>query len=193
MTGFILASSINWVDFLNYPHVGNPLPGQYDGPPVVFVLLDFAFFLYLANRFIFRPLVRMAREENDRFRQSVEEALRQEKQAEQIDAECRILESTMDAKKNEIDERIRQKIEIEREQIFRKAAEYQAMRKNETLKQILVKREIMIRQIRDEILVEAVTAFRREMHETVTPHNHLPLFRKGLDSLFDGKEAHHES
>lgn len=185
-------SSVNWVDLLHYPHVGNPLPGQYEGPPIVFVLINFAIFLYLAHRFILKPLARMAREENDRFRQSIEEALRHEEESSRIREKARQLESSMEERKSEIEERIRQEIEIEREQIFRKAADYQAMRKNETLKQILIKRDLMVRQIRNEILADAVLAFRSDLHASVQPATHPHLFQKGLDSTFEG-EARHES
>lgn len=193
MTFLTVVAVINWVDILHYPHIGNPLHGQYEGPPVVFVLLDFVIFLYLANRFVMKPLTRMAREENERFRQSIAEALRYEEQIANIEKSVQQLASTLEAQKTEIDNRIQNEIEIERQQIFQKTAEYEAMRKQETLKQIRIKRDLIIGQIRDELLTDALTAFRTEIHALITPQTHPYLFQKGLQSAFEEKENRHES
>lgn len=192
MTFLTVVAVINWVDVLHYPHIGNPLPGQYEGPPVVFVLLDFVMFLYLANRFVIKPLTRMAREENERFRQSIAEALRYEEQIANMETSVQHMASTLEAQKKEIDERIQIEIEIERQQIFQKTAEYEVMRKQETLKQIRIKRDLIMGQIRDEILTDALSAFRTEIHTLITPHTHPSLFQKGLESAFE-KETRHES
>ena len=66
------------------------------------------------------------------------------------------------------------------------------MRKQETLKQIRIKRDLIMGQIRDEILTDALSAFRTEIHTLITPHTHPSLFQKGLESAFE-KETRHES
>ncbi|PKN46949.1 MAG: hypothetical protein CVU59_04520 [Deltaproteobacteria bacterium HGW-Deltaproteobacteria-17] len=187
-----VTTPINWLDLFNYPHFGKPLPGQFAGPPVVFVLLDFALFLYLCHRFIGRALVKMAREENRRFQEEVAEAVAKETEADRLEASARELETTMEQRRQEIADQIRQEIGIERDQILGKARTYQGMRQNETLKQVLIKRDMMIRQIRDELLVESLTYLKTDVVGKIDPATSPHLFQKGLDSTFQAT-THHES
>ncbi|PKN25119.1 MAG: hypothetical protein CVU65_09765 [Deltaproteobacteria bacterium HGW-Deltaproteobacteria-22] len=187
-----LASNINWLDLFNYPHFGKPAPGQFAGPPLVFVLLDFALFLYLCHRFIGRALVKMAREENRRFQEEVAEAIAKETEADRIETAAHELETTMDQRRQAIADQIRHESGIEREQILGKARTYQGMRKNETLKQVLIKRDMMIRQIRDELLVESLTYLKADVAGKIDPAASPYLFQKGLDSTFQAT-THHES
>jgi F0F1-type ATP synthase membrane subunit b/b' len=185
-----LSSSVNWVDLVNYPHFGKPLPGQFSGPPVVFVLLDFALFLYLCHRFIGRALVDLAKEENRRFQDEVSEASAKEAEADRLEASVGEFEVTMEAQQQAIAAQIRQESQIEREQILEKARTYQDMRRNETLKQILIKKDLMIRQIRDELLIESLTNLKRDLSEGIDPSASPYLFQKGLDSTFEATTRH---
>jgi F-type H+-transporting ATPase subunit b len=192
MSWILSASAINWVDLLNYPHFGSPQPGQFAGPPLVFVLLDFAVFLYLCRRFIWKALVGMAQEENRKFQDEVAEAVAKETEADRIEANVQELEATFEARKQEIIAQMQQEIGIEREAILEKAQGYLAMRRNETLKQIVIKQDMMVRQIRDEVLIESLLHLKQEIPGKIDPEASPYLFQKGLDSTF-GTTQRHES
>jgi len=190
MNGILASSAINWVDLLNYPHFGSPRPGQFSGPPVVFVLLDFALFLYLCHRFIWKALVRLAQEENRKYQEEISEALSKEAEADRIEKSVRELEATLETRKLAIGEQIRQEIGIERELILEKARNYLSIRRNETLKQIVIKQDLIVRQIRDEILTESLLRLKQDLVGKVDPAASPYLFQKGLDSTFESTQKH---
>jgi F0F1-type ATP synthase membrane subunit b/b' len=169
MTSWLaVTSQVNWVDLIHYPHFGGPSSGPYVGPPVVFVLLDFALFLWLCRRFLWPVLLRMAQEERRKFQEEEAEALNREAEAARIAANVRELEETWDQRRQAIADQTRQEMTIEREGILGKALAYQTMRRNETLKQVLIKRDLMVRQIRDELLVESLQRVRALLPRTST-------------------------
>ncbi len=190
MNWLLSSATINWLDLFNYPHFGGPKPGQFSGPPILFVMMDFALFLYLCRRFIWAALVRMAQEENRRFQSEVAEAISKETEADRIEAGVRELAATLEPRKQEIVEQMRQEIGIERELILEKARSYQAMRRNETLKQIVIKQDMMVRQIRDEILIESLVHLKQDLSGKVDPEASPYLFQKGLDSTFESTQRH---
>jgi len=181
---------INWFDLFNYPHVGKPGPGQFDGPPVVFVLLDFALFLWLCHRFLGRALVRMGQEERRRFQDEVAEAVAREAEADRVSAHVCELRETRAERELEITEKVSQEMGIEREIILDKARAYEAMRRNETLKQVMIKQDMTIRQIRDELLVESLQRVRAALPGHLDPVSAPRLFQQGLDSTFEETVRH---
>lgn len=185
-----VTSHVNWVDLINYPHFGGPSSGPYVGPPVLFVLLDFALFLWLCRRFLWPVLLRMAQEERRRFQDEVAEAVSKETEAERVAANVRELEESRERRRREIAEQTRQEMGIEREGILDKARAYQDMRRNETLKQVLIKRDLMVRQIRDELLVESLQRLRARLPAQVDPTHAPRLFQQGLDSTFEETVRH---
>ncbi len=187
---FFHLAVINWFDLFNYPHVGKPGPGQFDGPPVVFVLLDFILFLWLCHRFLGRALVRMGQEERRKFQEEVAEAVAREAEADRVCAHVRELQETSAEREQEITDRVSQEMGIEREVILDKARAYQAMRRNETLKQILIKQDLTVRQIRDELLVESLQRVREALPGHLDPASAPRLFQKGLDSTFEETVRH---
>lgn len=185
-----ITSSVNWVDLIHYPHFGGPSSGPYNGPPVLFVLLDFALFLWLCHRFLWPVLLRMAQEERRKFQEEVTEAVNRETEAERVAANVREFERTREDRRRAIADQVRQEMGIEREAIMDKARAYQAMRRNETLKQVLIKRDLMVRQIRDELLVESLQRVRAELPSQVDPVHAPHLFQQGLDSTFEETIRH---
>ena len=190
MNWILAVSNINWVDLFHYPHFGKPAPGQYMGPPVVFVVLDFALFLFLCYLFIWKELVRMAHEKNRTFHEEVNEAEALELEATRMHELVNTLEQTLEQQKQDIAEQVRQESEIEKEQILNKSRHYRDMRKNETFKQILIKKDLITRQIRDEILSESLLLLKKDLGNTVNPRAHAYLFQKGLDSTFEPMNFH---
>lgn len=191
MTSWLaVTSNVNWVDLINYPHFGGPSSGPYNGPPVVFVLLDFALFLWLCRRFVWPVLLRMAQEERRKFQEEVAEAVDREAEAGRVAANVRELELTRDQRRQAVADQVNQEMGIEREVILGKARAYQTMRRNETLKQVLIKRDLMVRQIRDELLVESLLRVRAQLPAHFDPAHAPRLYQQGLDSTFEETIRH---
>ncbi len=191
MMEILAYSGVNWVDLIHYPHFGKPAPGDYLGPPILFVLLDFALFLFLCKWLFWKGLLGRARSENQGFIDEVAQAEALEAEAARLQEQVELLSRDLEPSKSLVREQILREAEVEKELILNRARNYMDLRHRETVRQMAAKRDLVIRRIRDDLLARTLFHLKAELPGRIQASACPELFEKGLNSTF-GPMSRHE-
>ncbi|MBN2723950.1 MAG: ATP synthase F0 subunit B [Deltaproteobacteria bacterium] len=147
--------AVNFWDIIHYPHIGSG-NYKYSGPPLLFVLLNFAVFLWLVKKFIF-PLLRsnlqtrktdyleLKAASSRMLKTALERYHKQAKRKESIKGEMRRVLKTL-----------KEESAVEVRDILHKAGEYESQRMKETNDQIKMKFSRMKKQLTNEVIEKII-------------------------------------
>ncbi|MBU1221080.1 ATP synthase F0 subunit B [Myxococcota bacterium] len=175
----VFLSLINLYDLFHYSHLGN---GKYDyeGPPLIFVLINFALFLFLANRYLF-PILRSYLEERQKefvdlksasmrmLKSALEKNHRHKRRHESIAAEMRrVSKMIKDETRNEV------------ESILEKARLYAENREKETAQQIRANGERAAKKLKNDVIEAILQKTRENIPLKITEEERTEMIRQAF-------------
>jgi F-type H+-transporting ATPase subunit b len=158
---------VNWWSWDYGPNAKDP---EHKGwpPPFGFALVNFAIFLFIMQRLLFKPLARMARERHDRIKTALDEATALRKAAEDKLTEYTKRVANVDEEVKQLLAQIQKEAELDKARLIA-AAEAEGVRiKAEAEKQIAAELQRMKVEIRREVVAAVVASAEAIVTKNIT-------------------------
>jgi F0F1-type ATP synthase membrane subunit b/b' len=180
---FTFFATINWIDLINYPHFGPPKPGQYNGPPIVFIIINFIFFAWLFNKFILKGIAANIAKRHEDFVIEMEDSEKQFADS-QTKLQNSIQRRTAIYKELEMVEKVVAQVgELEVQKIIGEANFYKSQRKKETLNQIKSNHNRLMKKIKFEIMEKIIESASSSLENVISEEEKTGLYENVLEKI----------
>jgi len=186
----VAAQGVNLYDLIHYPHVGRRQPGQFEGPPVLFILLNFVLFGWLFTHYVWPFITGEVTRRHHETDDLLKAADRMERDARARYESALDRSARLEFERRHIQKTIEGESELDLATIEEDVTEYELARLRETTAQIQLKREAVDQGLREEMILAVTERAHARLEDMITPEERLRLIHDALDES-RRKEAHH--